>query len=132
MSYTKYVSSVRVRRDPEGGNGWQVSFSDSDGYHSKMYPDYQSARDAAYELAAERPPLVLQVSTPTPGSAVDKCRQNGWGPGTHLRKGGIEIELTALGENRVLAKYTTHNNPAGELSIASLEGFEEVEGFGIA
>lgn len=50
------------------------------------------------------------------GSAADLCRANGWGPGTRLvgdeGYGPTVIEITAIGEARLLAKCLGHNGVA--------------------
>ncbi len=44
---------------------------------------------------------------------VEQCRQNGWGPGTRLvgdeGHGPTVIEITAVGEQFILAKAISHN-----------------------
>lgn len=41
------------------------------------------------------------------------CRKNGWGPGTRLAGdegyGETVIEITAIGESRILCKLISHN-----------------------
>lgn len=49
-------------------------------------------------------------------SDAQTCRDNGWGPGTRLvgdeGYGPTVIEITAVGERRLLAKTVSHNGKA--------------------
>ena len=49
-------------------------------------------------------------------NSADKCRENGWGPGTQLAGdegyGETVIEITAVGEENILAKKISHKGEA--------------------
>ena len=52
------------------------------------------------------------------GQDADKCRKNGWGPGTILvgdeGYGPTVIKITAVGEDGVLAREISHNGIEGD------------------
>jgi hypothetical protein len=58
------------------------------------------------------------------GSSADICRRNGWKAGTRLSGdegyGPTVIEITAIGEEYVLAKSVSHNGQATDYPDESL------------
>ena len=65
----------------------------------------------------------FQTIAPPSVSSAEKCRRNGWGPGTRLvgdkGYGPTVIEITAVGEEGILAKAISHNGkPAAERESA--------------
>ena len=55
-------------------------------------------------------------------TCAEKCRANGWGPGTLLvgdeGHGPTIIKLTAIGEHSILARTVSHNGKAVRASEA--------------
>jgi hypothetical protein len=56
-------------------------------------------------------------------SDAERCRQNGWGVGTRLAGdegyGVTVIEITAIGESRILAKTVSHKGERVDQSETS-------------
>lgn len=124
-------SSVRVTHNPEGGSGYLVDFTDHQGYHSKLFANYEDAIATAKEIAYKPRPIHFGTKEPSRDSAVYKCRVHGWRPGTQLRNGNSVIEITGMGEEKILAKYLKFLNGASathlgaEMTFGSLEHWSE-------